>query len=158
MVQSWMIYKHVVVARAVLKTIRDEVRRSRWTETGGPLAGSVTEDGALLVTHAAAPGKRGRRERFSVLIDGESAQEFCDALYRESGGKLDYVGDWHTHLGWSLTPSKRDVAAMQEMAAFEFCPVRNPVSLIYRSLPEKFLVYVLNSKGEFEPIPSKLRF
>ena len=147
-----MIYRHVFVLASVLLVIRREVGRHRWTETGGPLAGYVSEDHALVVTHAAGPGRRGQRNLFSVVIDGADAQAFCDAVYRESGGLFDYVGDWHRHVGWSLNHSRRDTAAMRQVAEHEHCPIQNPVSLIYRTFPEKFVVYVLNDEQLLEPV------
>ncbi len=151
-----MIYRHVFVVRPVLETIRDEARRARYRETGGPLVGYISEDRALVVTHASGPGPRAQLRFSSVLIDGVHAQTFCDAVHRESQGRLDYVGDWHRHPGWSLRPSDLDATAMRKIAAFEYCPVRNPISLIYRSLHEAFIVYTLNHEGELAVIPSSL--
>lgn len=147
-----MIYRHVFVVWSVIDTIRHEVRRAGHKETGGPLVGYISEDGALIATHAAGPGKRGRLYRTSVFIDGAQAQAFCDAKYRESDGSLDYVGDWHRHPAQSLQASVRDAVAMQTVAALESCPLRHPISLIYRSAPEAFAVYVLNDNGDLDPV------
>jgi integrative and conjugative element protein (TIGR02256 family) len=148
-----MIYRHVFIVRSALATIRKEVRRARFTETGGPLTGYISEDHALVVTHAAGPGPRATLRPFSVVIDGTHAQQFCDKVRRRTGGRLDYVGDWHRHLGWSLKASPDDRDAMRTMAAFDYCPVRNPASLIYRSLPEDYVVYILNDKKMLEANP-----
>ena len=151
-----MIYRHVFIVQSVLTTIRREVRRARFTETGGPFVGYVSEDQALVVTHAAGPGPRAKLSPFSVLIDGKYAQRFCDRISRRTEGRIDYVGDWHRHLGWSLKASNDDLRAMKKMAAFEYCPVTNPASLIYRSFPEGHNIYVLNDEGLFESYPLSL--
>lgn len=151
-----MIYRHVFTVGTVLQAIRREVQRAWFVETGGPLVGYVSVDDALVVTHAGGPGPRAVRQRHSVLIDGRHAQVFCDTSRRESAGRLDYVGDWHRHPGWSLAPSRYDVEAMQTVARFEHCPIRNPVSLIYRRWPEKYTVFVLDDEGNLVPAPCTL--
>jgi integrative and conjugative element protein (TIGR02256 family) len=151
-----MIYRHVFIVQSVLTTIRREVRRARFTETGGPMVGYVSEDRALVVTHAAGPGPRAKLSTFSVLIDGSHAQQFCERISRRTDGRIDYVGDWHRHLGWSLNASNDDRRAMREMAAFEYCPITNPASLIYRSLPEGYRIYVLNDQQRLQAQPLTL--
>jgi integrative and conjugative element protein (TIGR02256 family) len=151
-----MIYRHVFIVESVLATIRREVRRARLTETGGPLVGYVSDDQALVVTHAAGPGPRAKLRPFSVLIDGRHAQQFCDRMSRRTEGRIDYVGDWHRHLGWSLKASSDDLRAMRKVAAFEYCPITNPASLIYRSLPEGYNIYVLNERNLLEAFPLSL--
>ncbi len=151
-----MIYRHVFVVGAVIDTIRREVRRAGRKETGGPLVGYISQDGALVATHASGPGKNGRLRRTSVFIDGAYAQAFCDVIARESGGSLDYVGDWHRHPALSLQTSALDVTAMQTVAASTSCPIRNPISLIYRSNLEAFTVYVLNDDGNLDSVPASI--
>ncbi len=154
--QSDLIYRHVFVVASVLHTIRREVRRAPFTETGGPLVGYISADDALVVTHASGPGPRAEHARHSVLIDGQHAQQFCDHLWHESDGRLDYVGDWHRHPGWSLTPSQHDIVAMCTVAAFEHCPIPHPISLIYRRWPPALRVYVLNNERDLELAPWSL--
>jgi len=43
---------------------------------------------------------------------------------------------------------------MRLMVAFEYCPVRNPVSLIYRHVPEDYIIYTLTNEGELKFTPS----
>lgn len=148
-----MIYRHIFVVEAVLQTIRQEVRRAGLKETGGPLAGYVSPDQAVVVTHAGGPGPRADLRLRSVLIDGAAAQSFCDTINRASGGRLDYIGDWHRHPGWLLAPSDDDQEAMRLMASYPHCPVAYPIALIYRSLPEKFLVYTWNKHEMLELTP-----
>lgn len=152
-----MIYRHVFIARSVLATFRREVQRVLYyKETGGPLVGYISADGALVVTHAGGPGPRAEHRQRSVLIDGAYAQKFCDKIHRESDGRLDYVGDWHNHPGLSLSPSSHDVEAMKTMADFDYCPVEHPISIIYRRIPEKFSVYILTKEGNLSAVQASI--
>jgi hypothetical protein len=112
----------------------------------------VTEGGTLVVIGASGPGPRAILERHSVLIDGVFTQWFCAQARRKSEGRIDYVGDWHKHTGFSLEPSRPDSSAIQTMAEFEFSPTKFPVSLIYRRRCEAFKVYLWNGSGDLVPI------
>lgn len=149
-----MIYRHVFILSSALDTIRQEVRRTPLLkETGGPLVGYISTDEAVVVTHAAGPGPRGKRGYFSVLIDGRYATQFCNQVEQQSNGRFYYVGDWHCHPGWSLRPSREDVKAMRVMAAYVGCPIKHPISVIYRYYLEEYRAYTLNSSGQLEPTP-----
>jgi len=147
-------YRHVFILSGALDTIRQEVRRTPFLkETGGPMVGYVSTDEAVVVTHAAGPGPLGKRGYFSVLIDGRYATQFCNRAGQEFNGCFYYVGDWHCHRGWSLKPSHDDLKAMRVMAAYVGCPMKRPISLIYRYYPEEYRAYTLNSAGRLEPTP-----
>lgn len=118
--------------------------------------GFFDKNGQLVVTNAAGPGPASTLEHYSVTIDGKHAQEFFDQSGRESDGRIDYVGDWHKHTGFSLAPSKQDVFGMKTMADFEFSPTRHPISLIYRIWPLAWQVYVWDGSGSLLKIPSKI--
>lgn len=150
-----MIYRHVFIVRSVIDTIRKEVRQTPYgKETGGPLVGYISTDSALVVTHAAGPGPKAKLDYASVTIDGQHAQDYCSRINRESKGLFDYVGDWHRHPGWSLRASDDDARAMRTIAAWEYCPVKYPISLVYRSFREKYVVYVLNARGQLQYVPT----
>src|SRR5687767_5862221 len=124
-----MIRRIVVQAQAVA-VMMQERRKVILTETGGPMVGYVEKD-EVIVTGAAGPGPRAKLTPFSVVVDGVFAQKFCDDALRQSGGKVDYVGDWHCHPAFSVDPSADDLRAMKTMAEFEHCPTAEPVSLIW---------------------------
>jgi integrative and conjugative element protein (TIGR02256 family) len=151
-----MLFERVILLPECLSVIRAESHKTRGIETGGPLVGYVDTGGTLVVANAAGPGPASTLERYSVTIDGKHAQEFCDQSLRESNGCTDYIGDWHKHTGLSLTPSRQDVIAMKTMAYFEFSPTKQPISLIYRSWPMAWQIYVWDGSGSLAKMPSKL--
>jgi len=149
-----MEFNRVKILPKCLSVFRAESRKARCVETGGPLVGYVATDGVLVVSDATGPGPKARLEHYSVTIDGEYAQKFCDQNNRESDGRIDYVGDWHRHPGISLKPSEHDISAMKVMANFEFSPTKHPISLIYRRWPQAFQVYVWDGSGSLTKISS----
>jgi integrative and conjugative element protein (TIGR02256 family) len=138
-----IIYKRVLIQSSVLDVIRAEVRKSPRTETGGALVGFLSEDESVIVTGACGPGPRAELRRYSVLIDGKYADAFCTRAFEESGGRLDYVGDWHRHPGWSLASSRQDLEAMKIIRDSGCCSIPYPITAIYRRKPEKIIAYIL---------------
>jgi integrative and conjugative element protein (TIGR02256 family) len=153
-----MQFDQVLVLAEALSVIRAESRNVRRVETGGPLVGYVSEKNSLIVTNGTGPGPKAKLERYSVTIDGEHAQRFCDRMRLLSHGRIDYVGDWHRHPGLSLNPSEHDVSAMRTMAAFEYSPTRHPISLIYRRCPEAFKIYVWDTSGSLVKISARTEY
>ena len=150
------IYRHVFVVETVLNIFRGESRRAGWRETGGPLVGYLSDDGAVVITGAGGPGPKAQRRLTSVEIDGRHATSFCSHIYHQSNGSLDYIGDWHRHTLWSLQPSKSDEEAMLQVVLSGSCSLEAPISLIYRRLPESMIVYVLTMKGRLCAVPHTL--
>lgn len=143
--RSKVIYDRVLIQESVLAFIRSEVKKSPRTETGGALVGFLSEDNCVTVVGACGPGPRAELKRFSVLIDGQYAHAFCTRAFEKSGGKLDYVGDWHRHPGWSLRTSNQDLDAMRIIRDSGCCSVPHPITAIYRTTPEKMITYALSN-------------
>jgi len=54
---------------------------------------------------------------------------------------MDYAGDWHLHLGSSLTHRNGDIDAMHTITDAGACAAPNPISLIYPRLRNALVVY-----------------
>jgi integrative and conjugative element protein (TIGR02256 family) len=108
----------LLIHPAALEFIEAEASRATATETGGVLSGrGGLTAGAAHVTHASGPGPKARRNMFSFLRDTAYCQEFLDRLAVESGGEVDYLGEWHKHHQLEPRPSPRDVKTARDIAA-----------------------------------------
>jgi integrative and conjugative element protein (TIGR02256 family) len=145
-----MSYRSVFVRAAAMKTITAEMRKAMFTETGGALVGYL-DRAVLVVTAASGPGPRGRLSYTRVMIDGVHAAQFCQRAFRESGGRIDYVGDWHCHLSCVVRPSVLDRVAMKTMVEFEQSNTRHPVSLIRARWSRRMKAFRYD--GKLVPIP-----
>ncbi len=148
--------RRVIVKQEAVKQMRDEMKRASCTETGGVLVG-YSEGDSLVVTAASGPGPRAKLRLFSVTIDGKHAQQFCDRVSQESDGKIDYLGDWHCHFAFSITPSTDDHRAMEIMAEFEDSPTKTPISLIWAKYCGKFVTYVYTEERLLKKVRSSIQ-
>jgi integrative and conjugative element protein (TIGR02256 family) len=137
-------YRRVVLTESVLRTIRAETSRYRLRETGGVLVGYVDAQFSVVVTAVCGPGPRSERTLHHVLIDGAAASAFCERWRHRTGGKIDYLGDWHSHISFSTEPSSTDIEAMQTMKHHTRHRLFAPVSLIVARFNLRYAVFVLS--------------
>lgn len=110
--------------------------RGRPWEVGGWLLGYRDGD-ALVVTHATAPRSHGTP--FGVTISGRGHRPAFDRLWDATGGRVTFLGDWHTHPGGPALPSDRDRDAAAQVAEDDdFKTPRPLVAIVATSrLPRK---------------------
>ena len=89
----------------VLDTHRQRHHRDR--EAGGILLGEVSSD-AVLVCRASVPSEHDRRTRFGFVRRRGPAQAVVDREHLDSGGRITYLGEWHTHPAAVAAPSRQD--------------------------------------------------
>lgn len=85
-------------------------------ETGGALLGWREGEDAV-VARVLGPGPLARHGYRSFEPDGEWQQREGERLYRESGRRVAYLGDWHTHPLGSPKPSPQDLKTVAAIAA-----------------------------------------
>ena len=92
-----------------------QYRQTTGPETGGVIVGFVAPSDRVILQRFMAPSNRNRAGRFWLERDLRDAQAFVNGAYRDTGGKLNYVGEWHTHPARSPSPSTLDVSMLNDM-------------------------------------------
>jgi integrative and conjugative element protein (TIGR02256 family) len=77
-------------------------------EAGGILLG-MRRGEHIHVTQLTSPGPEDRRSRTTFHRARRSHQEHALKLWHESGGLMDYLGEWHTHPEIGPNPSAIDL-------------------------------------------------
>lgn len=101
----------LVLPEVVVEAMRAESERGLPNETGGVLVGHVDSAGRTVIVGVVGPGPRAHRTPTRFRRDGEYAQVEVDRLHRESDGRDDYMGEWHSHPA-SMGPSGIDRGSM----------------------------------------------
>jgi integrative and conjugative element protein (TIGR02256 family) len=84
-----------------------EARRWPLRETGGALLG-WRDDGESVIAAVLGPGPRARHGLRSFEPDAEWQNERGRRRYIESGRRIAYLGDWHSHPHGGGAPSDQD--------------------------------------------------
>lgn len=85
----------VISARAMAR-MKTEANKGLPDESGGILVGRFELD-QVVISEAGDPGPRARRTRAGFRRDGDHSQRLLDMAVSRNGGRVDYVGEWHSH-------------------------------------------------------------
>lgn len=119
------------LSRAVLAEIVGEAARAEPCETGGVLMGYwAGRPSEPVITYAVGPGPGAVHERTRFVPDHEYQSAEIAKLYRESGRRLCYLGDWHTHPGAAAYLSEQDLRTLNRIAAQEDARAPRPLMLV----------------------------
>lgn len=84
------------------------------TEKGGLLLGNLFEE-YILLTEITDPSPKDKASRSSFLRNKNTAQKDINHLWLISKGRINYVGEWHTHFENSPIPSHIDQKMIDDM-------------------------------------------
>ena len=131
----------IVLLRSAYLKMKSIMGERLFCETGGPLVGLRERAQRIVIIDLTGPGPKSKQSMFGVEIDGNHSQHFCDERYESSNGAYDYIGDWHCHPSFSVSPSQPDREAISLMASVDGI-VDNPVSLIASRFTKKIHSYI----------------
>ena len=97
----------------------EETSRALPNETGGVLLGYwIRERREVVVSGVVGPGPRARNTRKSFRPDYAFQENEIARLYQQSGRRLQYLGDWHSHPTGGISLSRKDKRTLREIASF----------------------------------------
>lgn len=85
--------------------IQDDYKKP---ESGGILIGYFQENNSYVITDFTQPGEGDKQSRYGFVRSKKNAQKVLNCLFKESGGKKIYLGEWHTHPEDIPCPSDTD--------------------------------------------------
>lgn len=112
-------------------------------ETGGILIG--WRDGLIFqIEIAIGPGPNAIHKRNSFTRDGNFSQSQLDRIVIETNGRLDYLGEWHSHPN-KTGPSFTDFNSLNKIKTDLFYNIADPILGIvnYKEDEWQFYCYVL---------------
>jgi integrative and conjugative element protein (TIGR02256 family) len=106
----------VEITPDVRVTLRRSLRAAGRREIGGVLMGEQIEPGHFRVIDLSVDNETGGRAHF--VRSPEAHADALDAFFRRTGNEYDrfnYLGEWHSHPGFPVTPSVQDAASMIDL-------------------------------------------
>lgn len=83
-------------------------------EIGGVILGNATNDNRIMVRSLKIATDPMASTKYSCIRDKNIAQVQIDKAFKESEGKVIYLGEWHTHPEHTSKPSKQDMRMIKE--------------------------------------------
>lgn len=107
----------IVLPSSVRKKICRELSLSGRRETGGLLlAEQLDDEGRFRVVDVTVDPRGGENAFFERRP--ELHTQALEAFFEKNGnnfGRFNYLGEWHSHPSFPVTPSTTDISTMQEM-------------------------------------------
>ncbi len=88
--------------------------KSHKKESGGIILGSVANNYNVYISKLSFPSNFDKNNRTSFERDKKIAQILIDYEFHNSGGKIIYLGEWHTHPEKIPRPSSVDTNMIKE--------------------------------------------
>lgn len=110
----------VEIADHVKDKLRKELRAAGSREIGGVLMAEQLAPGHFRVIDFSIDSQTGSRAHF--VRSSQVHTETLSAFFLETGHQYDrfnYLGEWHSHPRFPVTPSTQDIAAMTELVEGE---------------------------------------
>jgi proteasome lid subunit RPN8/RPN11 len=110
----------VEIADHVKGKLQGALRAAGSREIGGVLMGEQIAPGHFRVVDLSIDSQTGGRAHF--VRSSEAHAEALSAFFHETGHQYDrfnYLGEWHSHPRFSVTPSTQDVASMIDLVEGE---------------------------------------
>lgn len=100
-------------------------------ETGGVLLGYwAREHTEAVITSIVGPGPRAEHRSDGFRPDPEFHEDAISHAYRESAGRVTYLGDWHSHPTGLPVPSEKDRRVLRRIAREPAARAPRPLMLI----------------------------
>ena len=111
----------VAVAQEVIRKLRDiQKTHSFRIESGGIIVGYYENSlGELKISDLTFPQAKDVRSRFRFIRKAAGHQDIMDELWKKSGHKKSYLGEWHTHNQANPIPSPIDKLNWKKIAKRE---------------------------------------
>lgn len=82
-------------------------------ERGGIILGRLFPENSKIIVTDIIESKQGQSQRMGFKMNINEVQEIMHKIWEESGGKVTYLGDWHTHPENNPSPSLIDHATFR---------------------------------------------
>lgn len=110
----------VEIHKDVKATLRRALRAAGRREIGGVMMGEQVEPGHFRLVDLSIDAQTGGAAHF--VRSPEAHAEALEAFFNRTGYQYDrfnYLGEWHSHPRFPVTPSVEDAAAMMELVHSE---------------------------------------
>lgn len=144
----------LVVPGPIENRLKEAARSAGNREIGGILMGEHLGDDLFKVLDITMQLRGGTFATFVRLVEGVLAP--LRRFFKETGHeytRFNYLGEWHSHHSFALTPSSRDDSSMIEIVADPEVGARFAALLIVRLNPDDEL-----ESGLFVYLPSGIRY
>jgi len=145
----------VSISAGVIGAIRAHRNEAAPNETGGILIGTFDLVRNILHVVAALPAPPDSRQAPTYFVRGaENLRPLVNDLGKATAGRLQYVGEWHSHPDGSAARPSRDDEGVFSYLRMQLDPVGTPYAMLICGLEETWLRAAWQDRGQVEGVIS----
>ena len=138
-----LIESFILISKTALKNIKEETQHHYPKEYGGVFIGYKSNEN-YVITDVWIPDDFLNGKTVFVRHPGTLNQRLSE-IHKISNGKIQYLGEWHSHPDGPTIPSNTDIIAMKEIAKDKKINVEKPLLMIAEidkmSFDKDFYIY-----------------
>lgn len=107
---------HLLLPSDVLRRLRGHLFRAGRREIGGLMMGEEIGDLQFQIVDFSVDATSGTSSNF--VRDADQHDQALSAFFEKTGSdyvRFNYLGEWHSHPSFNVSPSLQDVHAMQDL-------------------------------------------
>lgn len=135
------------ISNVTAEAIKADAKRAHPRETGGVLLGYWAGNQRVVVTDAIGAGPQALHDTVRLLPDSTYHQREVKRRYEESGRRITYLGDWHTHPVGGLSPSWLDRRTLSRIQRDSRARAPDPLMIITSGAEEMKVWRALRCSG-----------
>lgn len=116
------------ISKSVLKKIKKETKFHYPNEFGGVFVGYKSDEN-YIITNILIPDEYRNGKAIFVRHPGTLNVRLSE-IHNKTKGKIEYLGEWHSHPDGPTKPSSTDIKAMKEIAKDKNISIDNPLLMI----------------------------
>lgn len=107
--------KYIINISEDILSVLDNYKQKKFqNESGGIILGYVHNDHRIYISKISQPNFNDKATRYGFVRDKKAAQLIVNSEFHESGGKVIYLGEWHTHPEPYPSPSFVDINMIKQ--------------------------------------------
>lgn len=123
------------IADSLLTQMTNTANKHFPKEFGGILTGIKEKDFWIITDFKTPANFKNSSSSFTRKV--KKLNQYLAKIFRSSNGKLQYLGEWHTHPKGTTQNSKKDLVSMKEIANEPNVTTDKPIMIIFSLHPNK---------------------
>lgn len=120
-------------------------------ENGGVLLGKFNKkENTYIITNISTTNSEDKKGKFFFIRNKKQAQTVINQYWRKSNGKINYLGEWHTHDEQYPTPSCVDKQLVKQMLNNKNIEIENVFMIILGNNRNLYICTIDKDKKIYE--------
>ena len=141
----------IIIENRIFLEVQKYLQRGNEDESGGILVGKKENDNDIYhIVGLSFPNECDKSTHCSFVRNAQEAQKIIEKTWQESGGYVNYIGEWHTHPELFPSPSRTDKKTYRQISKDKSSLFLVSINIIFGNKFDCYICGYKNGKMIFE--------